>query len=229
MVFWWHFRYLVIAKLDISVLWLSWGPCWSVWEWKIRDSWHPEFSLWSRLQTPALIQEGPGGQFSWRATVWIHICSRMVPRFQELLHVNPWRVHRTASRDPPGLTKALKKAECRARYPWPAWPAHVQGSFITVDRAPSPPPHSGTYLGIRYWPHTQYSRKWLMDWWKDAKVGLMRSAKSPPEDQEDGANKWRHMKECTRYTKAQFSFWHLLTKRNSGPRLSNILEVFLRS
>ena len=56
----------------------------------------------------------------------------------------------------------------------------------------------------------------------------MRSAKSPPEDQEE-ASKWRHMKECTRYTKAQFSFWHLLTKGNSGPRLSNILEVFLRS
>ena len=57
----------------------------------------------------------------------------------------------------------------------------------------------------------------------------MRSAKSLPEDQEDGANKWRPMKEYTLYMKAQYSFWHLLTKRNSGPRLSNILEVFLRS
>ena len=116
MVFWWHFRYLVIAKLDMSVLWLPWGPCWSVWEWKIRDRWRPEFSLQSRLQTPALIQEGPGGQFGRRAKVWIHICSRMVPRFQGLLHVNPWRVHKAASRDSPGLTKALKKAEFRARY-----------------------------------------------------------------------------------------------------------------
>lgn len=152
----------------------------------------------------------------------------MVPRFQGLLHVNPWRVHRAASRDSPGLTKALKKSEFRARYLGSAWSTHVQGSFITVDRAPSPPPHSGMYLGIRSWPHTQYSRKWLMDWQKDVQVGRMRSAKSPPEDQEE-ASKWRHMKECTRYTKAQFSFWHLLTKGNSGPRLSNILEVFLRS
>ena len=111
--------------------------------------WHPEFSLRSRLQTPALIQEGPGGQFGRRAKVWIHICLRMVPRFQGLLHVNPWRVHRAASRDSPGLTKALKKSEFRARYLGSAWSTRVQGSFITVDRAPSPPPHSGMYLGIR--------------------------------------------------------------------------------